>query len=67
MHGQRILLQETPCPSEGRKGQNQAGPKGHKLEVGARRAPKLQHNLGSLKKRMRERGKIQYIQFAFFV
>ena len=26
---------------EGREGQSQAGPKGRKLEVGARRAPRL--------------------------
>ena len=31
----------TAWAAEGREGWSQAGPKGHKLEVGARRAPKL--------------------------
>ena len=32
---------DTACAPEGREGRSQAGPKGHQLEVGARRAPKL--------------------------
>ena len=34
-------VSHTARAPEGREGQNQAGPKGHKLEVGARRAAKL--------------------------
>ena len=35
------IITRPERPNEGREGQSQAGPKGHKLEVGARRAPKL--------------------------
>ena len=37
----RCYHYHTAWAPEGREGQSQAGPKGHKLEVGARRAPKL--------------------------
>ena len=30
---------DAACMPEGREGRSQAGPKGHQLEVGARRAP----------------------------
>ena len=38
----------TAWAPEGRKGRSQGGPKGHRLEVGARRAPKLLFQLKNL-------------------
>ena len=41
MHHGHICVGHTAWAPEGREGRSQGGPKGHTLEVGARRAPKL--------------------------